>query len=191
MENKKKLTINISNFIYENPALVAILLQKYGYKIQTDNKSLSDVLNQINTGVFTFLYDGNIDFANDFASLIEKGEYENFVAEIVSFVFSLGASLINAFTGQDIAKKQRELQESIANANRASEEKLANAKLATLSETERVKMIADSLTQNAISLQKQSTMKLNNTWVYIAGIGGILAVIYGVILISKKISKNG
>jgi hypothetical protein len=191
MDNSKKITINISNFIYENPESVAMLLQDYGYKIETENKSLSEVLKQINAGVFTFLYDGNINFANDLALLIQNGGYVNFVAEVVGFVASLGSTLITAFTGQDIAKKQRELQETIASANRASEEKLANSKLATLSETERVKMIADSLTQHSISLQKQSTMELNNTWIYVVGIGGILAVIYGIILIRIKTKQNG
>lgn len=180
----------ISDFIYDRPELVAVLLSKYGYTVSIENKRLINIITELNTETFKLLYSGNEKFADDLASLMQGEGYSNFVAEVIGFVGAFGSSLITAFTGQDIAKKQRELQENIANATRASEEKLANAKLATMSETERIKMIGDSITNSSILEQKRATMKLNNTWIYIAGIGGILGILYGISLIFTKKKKN-
>lgn len=109
-------------------------------------------------------------------------------------VASVGGSLITSFIGgaraKKEAKKQRELQKAMFLANLTSQEKLKYEELKLLGETERTKILADTMLGYRIALQEQSTKRLKDTWIYVAGSGLGLSLIYGVALVGGSYKKG-
>jgi hypothetical protein len=109
-------------------------------------------------------------------------------------VAGIGVSVITSVIGgasaKKEAKKQRELQRSMFLANLTSQEKLKYEELKLLGETERTKILADSLLGYKIALQKESTQRLKDTWIYVAGSGLGISLIYGVALIGGSYKKQ-
>jgi len=109
-------------------------------------------------------------------------------------VAGIGVSLVTSVIGGARAKKeaqkQRELQKAMFLANLTSQEKLKYEELKLLGETERTKILADSLLGYKIALQKESTQRLKDTWIYIAGSGLGISLIYGVALIGGSYKKQ-
>jgi hypothetical protein len=102
---------------------------------------------------------------------------------------SLVTSVIGGASAKKEAKKQRELQKSMFLANLTSQEKLKYEELKLLGETERTKILANSLLGYKIALQKEGTQRLTDTWIYVAGSGLGISLIYGVALISGSYKK--
>jgi hypothetical protein len=109
-------------------------------------------------------------------------------------VAGIGVSVITSVIGgasaKKEAKKQRELQRTMFLANLTSQEKLKYEELKLLGETERTKILADSLLGYKIALQKESTQRLKDTWIYVAGSGLGISLIYGVALIGGSYKKQ-
>jgi F0F1-type ATP synthase membrane subunit c/vacuolar-type H+-ATPase subunit K len=109
-------------------------------------------------------------------------------------VAGIGVSLVTSFIGGSRAKKeakrQRELQKSMFLANLTSQEKLKYEELKLLGETERTKILANSLLGYKVALQKESTQRLKDTWIYVAGSGLGISLIYGVALIGGSYKKQ-
>ena len=85
-----------------------------------------------------------------------------------------------------IPEKQRELQTQIALTNLASQEKFAMEKLRIEQETARTGILANSLLAYRESLQKESTARLKDTGIYVAGLGVGMGSFYGLYLMFSK-----
>ena len=109
-------------------------------------------------------------------------------------VAGIGVSLVTSVIGgaraKKEAKKQRELQKAMFLANLTSQEKLKYEELKLLGETERTKILANSLLGYKIALQKEGTQRLKDTWIYVAGSGLGISLVYGVALIGGSYKKQ-
>jgi hypothetical protein len=109
-------------------------------------------------------------------------------------VASIGASAITSILGgvgaKKEAKRQRELQKSIFLTDIALKEKLQLEQLKLLGETERTKIFANSVTEYKIALQEQGTQRLKDTWIYVAGSGLGISLIYGMSLVVQSYTNK-
>jgi hypothetical protein len=109
-------------------------------------------------------------------------------------VASIGGSLISGIIAGSQAKKeaerQRQLQKDMFLTNLTSQEKQKYEELKLLGETERTKILADSMLGYKIALQKESTQRLKDTWIYVAGSGLGISLIYGVALVGGSYKKG-
>lgn len=103
---------------------------------------------------------------------------------------SIGTSLFGASRAKKEAEKQRALMWNMKMAEIASNEKLVYEQIRTQNETERIRILADSLGKYREALQKESTIRLRDTWIYLAGIGAGTGVIYGISLMASKSKSN-
>jgi len=108
------------------------------------------------------------------------------VAVGVGAVASIGSALIGSSRAKREAEKQRQLMWNIKMAELATQEKLQYEQIRTQAETERIKILANSLEKYREALQKESTIRLRDTWIYVAGLGSGIGAIYGVYLIGSK-----
>ena len=109
---------------------------------------------------------------------------------VASTAVSVGTSLLGASNARDQAQKQRDLIWSMHNADLAQKEKQFNETLQTTNETERIKILSDSLFQYRESLQKESTIRLRDTWIYVAGLGAGTGILYAITLMYSKSNGN-
>jgi hypothetical protein len=169
----------ISDFIYNYPDVVVGLLNKYGYDISVDTATLPE----INQGVFNAIYvDGNISFTNDFDKAISSEGFFNFIMEF----FNVAMSAFKAKQDSDLADKMRDTIRTTTLANLSQQEKLANEELKSKSETERTKILANTLLAYRQTLQMESTSRLKGSGVYVLG----LAIGLGIILLAYKVTKK-
>ena len=105
---------------------------------------------------------------------------------VAGMVVSLGSALIGSSRAKKEAEKQRQLMWNLKLAEIASNEKLVYEQIRTQSETARIEILANSLGKYREALQKESTIRLRDTWIYVAGIGCGTGIIYGVYLMSSK-----
>ena len=109
-------------------------------------------------------------------------------------VASVGGSLVTSIIGGSRAKKearkQRELQKAMFLSSLTSQEKLKYEELKLLGETERTKILADTMLGYKIALQKEGTQRLKDTWIYVAGSGLGISLIYGVVLVGGSYKKG-
>ncbi len=184
MTNQEVAIKKVADFIYQKPDVVVSILKESGYDISMDNATLQ----QINELTFTALFNEEQPFTDKFTNVYGSDGYLNF--EPISMGIMAGASIISSIIGGSRAKKeaqkQRELQKAMFLANLTSQEKLKYEELKLLGETERTKILANSLTQYRISLQEQSTKRLKDTWIYLVGAGLGISLFYGLFLFSKK-----
>jgi hypothetical protein len=105
-------------------------------------------------------------------------------------VATIGVSVISSVIGgagaKKEAKRQRELQASIFLTDIALKEKLQLEQLKLLGETERTKILANSITDYRIALQEEGTKRLKDTWIYVAGSGLGISLIYGVSIVVQS-----
>jgi hypothetical protein len=187
MKNSTEYAKQISDFIYNKPEIVAVLLTKYGYVISTENKKLIDIITELNKDVFELLYNDNQKFADDLASsMLSEGYVYASGSGVVGAVASLGSALIGAFTASSQAQKQRELQANVTNATLSSNEKLGYQTIQTQAETDRINNITTNVSAYRASLNVESTKRLNNTWTYILALG----ISFGLFYALSKIGKN-
>lgn len=196
MENTNKYAKQISNFIYNKPEIVAVLLIKYGYPISTENKSLIDILTELNAYTFELLYNGNEAFALDLANeMTDKGYLNNDGATavtgkggngVVGALTSLAGALIGAFTASSEGAKNRQLQGNIANATLTSQELIGLETTKINAETEKINNITSNAASYRSSLNVEGSKRLNNTWVYVLAIGVSFGIFYALSKIGKK-----
>ena len=105
---------------------------------------------------------------------------------VASMAVSIGTSLLGAETSKGIASKQRDLAWNMKMAELAEQERISMEQIRTSAETDRLKLLSDSIGAYRIALQKESTVRLRDTWIYVAGLGCGTGVLYGLFLISSK-----
>jgi hypothetical protein len=105
---------------------------------------------------------------------------------VAGIAVSLGTSLLGSSRAKKEAQKQRQLMWNLKVAEIASNEKLVYEQIRTQGETARIEILANSLGKYREALQKESTIRLRDTWIYVAGIGCGTGIIYGVYLMSSK-----
>ena len=105
-------------------------------------------------------------------------------------VVSIGTSFLGAESAKKEGQKQRELMWNLKMAEIASNEKIAYEQIRTQNETERIRILADSLRLYREALQKESTIILRDTWIYVAGLWCGTGVIYGLFLMYSKSNSN-
>jgi hypothetical protein len=110
---------------------------------------------------------------------------------VAGIAVSIGTSLLGSETAKKEAKKQRELMFNLKMAEIASNEAIKYEEIRTIAETERIRILTDSLGKYREALQKESTIRLRDTWIYIAGLGCGTSAIYAVSLMFSKSKSNG
>lgn len=110
---------------------------------------------------------------------------------VAGLAVSIGTSLLSSSASQKQSQKQRELVWNMHLADMTQKEKEFNAQLQAESESERIKILSDSLEKYREALQKESTIRLRDTWIYVAGLGAGTGVIYAISLMYSKSSSNG
>jgi len=181
MEKLTPINQKITDFIYNKPDVVVVLLQQAGYNIDLKTATLQ----QINKIVYGALY---INKDETFAKLLDNaiandGE-NNFVVAIVSSIIS---GVIGGVFAAKEGDKQRELIKQVELSKLAMTEKLTEEKIRAEQETGRVNILANSLLEYRKTLQVESTARLKDTWLYVTGLGVGLGVLYGVYLIGSDI----
>ena len=101
-------------------------------------------------------------------------------------VVSIGMGVIGNQASKKQAEKQFAFQKQFAITKLASDEKFAMEKLRIEQEIARTGILSSSLLAYRESLQKESTARLKDTWLYVTGRGLGLGILYGVYLIGSK-----
>jgi hypothetical protein len=169
----------ISDFIYQKPEVVAMLLNQYGYNINLDKTTLQE----INQFAFEALYSGNAEFAQ---SLDEAIENDGYLGIAVTVGLAVASSIIGGMSAKKEAARARELQKNIALSQMALTEKLSMEQIKAQSEGQRAQILLNSALEYRKLLQVESTARLKDTWIYIVGLGLGMGMFYGIYLISKK-----
>ena len=184
MNNQEVAIKKIADFIYQKPEVVVAILKESGYDISIEKATLQ----QINELTFTALFNQEQPFTEKFTKVYGSDGYLNF--EPISMGIMAGASIVSSIIGgaraKKEAKKQRELQKAMFLANLTSQEKLKYEELKLLGETERTKILANSLLEYRTALQKEGTQRLKDTWLYLVGAGLGISLFYGLFLFTKK-----
>jgi Flp pilus assembly protein TadB len=102
---------------------------------------------------------------------------------------STAMSFIGANMAKKTADKQRKQVWNQETMKVASNEKLKLIEIATTAETDRIKIFSDGLGKYREVLQKESTIRLRDTWIYVASLGAGTGVIYAVSLMASKIKQ--
>lgn len=181
MEKLTTTEQKIADFIYDYPEVVVKVLKANGYNISVDTATLPKINELTYRAIFV---DNNIDFANSLDNAIANEGYSSFIPLLVMGAFSLASSLIGGAMASSQAQKQRELQKNIALAGMAQNEKLMMEQIRAQSETERNKILATTLLEYRKTLQTESTARLNDTWIYVTGLGIGIGIIYGIYLLA-------
>jgi len=178
MENTIEDRIN--NFIYDKPEVVVVLLQKFGYVIELQSATLP----QITTLVYTALYiNKDQPFTIALSKSIANDGELNF---IVGAIIAIAGAIYGGITAQQEGKKNRDMQMKLTQAKLSMDEKLTEEKIRATQETERLKILSNTILSYSETLQKESTTRLKDTWVYVAGLGLGIGVLYGIHLIASK-----
>jgi hypothetical protein len=183
MNNQDIATKKVADFIYQKPDVVVTILKESGYDISIDDATLR----QINDLTFTALFNQEEPFTSKFTNAYASDGYLNI--EPISLSIMAGASIVSSIIGGARAKKeaekQRALQKATFLANLTSQEKLKYEELKLLGETERTKILANSMLDYRIALQKEGTQRLKDTWIYLVGAGLGISLFYGLFLFTK------
>jgi hypothetical protein len=110
-------------------------------------------------------------------------------------VAGIAVSVGMGFFSAESAKKQSEKQMAqLWNQETmkiASQEKLFLEQIRTENETELIKIFSEDMLKYREALQKESTIRLRDTWIYVAGLGAGTSAIYAVSLMYSKSKTNG
>lgn len=179
MEKLTPINQKITDFIYDKPDVVVVLLQQSGYNIDLNSATLQ----QINKLVYGALYVNQDEgFAKSLENAIANDGESNFVGAIISSVIG---GVISGVFGAKEGDKTRELQKQLKLSELGLTEKLTEEKIRADQETARLGIMANSLTEYRITLQKESTTRIKDTWLYVTGLGIGLGILYGVYLIGS------
>lgn len=170
----------INDFIYDKPDVAVVLLQQFGYDINLKTATFKQIIKL----VYTALY---INQDKPFAEALDNaiandGEYNVIASLVISVVSSVVGGILAAKEGD----KNRDLQKKLALAQLSVDEKLAEEKIRAMQETARLEIMINSMLAYRTTLQKESTARLKDTWLYVTGLGIGLGILYGVYLIGSK-----
>jgi hypothetical protein len=180
MENLTSIDKKINDFIYEKPDVAVVILQQFGYDINLKTATLP----QITKLVYTALYiNQDKPFAEALDNAIANDGENNVVAGIV---VAIASSVIGGVFGGIEGDKNRDLQKKLALAQLSMEEKLSEEKIRAEQETARLNILANTLLAYRSTLQKESTARLKDTWLYVTGLGIGLGILFGVYLIGTS-----
>jgi gas vesicle protein len=180
MENVTTIDKKINDFIYDKPDVAVVILQQFGYDINLQTATLP----QITKLVYTALYINEDElFAQALERAILNDGESNVIGAIAGAVVS---SVVGGIFGASEGKKNRELQKKLALAQLSMDEKLSEEKIRAEQETARLNILANTLLAYRETLQKESTARLKDTWLYVTGLGIGLGILYGVYLIGSK-----
>lgn len=179
MEENNEIAKKINDFIYEQPDVVVVILQQYGYDINLKTATLPQIIKL----VYGAIYSDDKPFLEAFDNAMANNGQNNFVVAIATAVIG-GA--ISYFGGAEEGRKNRDLQKDIALAELATQEKLSGEKLRIEQETARFDILANTLLEYRKTLQKESTARLKDTWLYVTGLGIGLGIIFGIYLIGSS-----
>jgi len=169
----QEIDSKIIKYIVFDPVMVVKILEVNGYKV---SEPIS--LQKINKEVFKGIYqDKNPFLINDLLIEIRSEGFSNF--EPITMGISAGLSIISSVIGAKQAKKALELQRKIALANLSQQQLLGEESIRTGAETERTKILLQTLQQYQSDLQTQSTERLKNVWIYVGMLGASIALIWG------------
>ena len=105
---------------------------------------------------------------------------------VAGIAVSITTSVIAGNQAKKIANQQFDLQKQIAITQLAEQEKIEMEKLRIEQETARTGILAGNLLAYRESLQKESTARLKDTGIYVAGIGIGMGSFYGLYLMFSK-----
>jgi gas vesicle protein len=180
MQNTTAIDKKINDFIYEKPDVAVVILQQFGYDINLQSATLP----QITKLVYSALYISQDEaFAQALDNAMTNDGESNIIGAIVGAV---AGSVIGGLFGASEGKKNRELQKKLALAQLSMDEKLSEEKIRAEQETARLQILANTLLAYRTTLQKESTARLKDTWLYVTGLGIGLGILYGVYLIGSK-----
>ena len=183
MQNITAIDKKINDFIYEKPDVAVVILQQFGYDIKLQTATLP----QITKLVYTALY---INEDEPFAQALENAMVNDGENNIAPLLVSAGVSLIGSIAGglfgSSEGAKNRALQKKIALAQMSMDEKLSAEKIRADQETARLTILSNTILAYRTTLQKESTARLKDTWLYVTGLGIGLGILYGVYLIGSK-----
>lgn len=180
MENITAIDKKINDFIYDKPDVAVVILQQFGYNIDLQTATLP----QITKLIYTALYvNQDESFTQALAIAITNDGESNVVGAIAGAVVS---SVVGGILGASEGKKNRDLQKKLALAQLSMDEKLSEEKIRAEQETARLQILANTLLAYRETLQKESTARLKDTWLYVTGLGIGLGILYGVYLIGSK-----
>lgn len=176
--NYTEIDSKISNFIYEKPELVVEVLKKYNYKLP-----YKVTLQDITSNTFKAIYmDENKQFIDEFSNLIANDGYNN-VLPVVALAVTAAISIASSIMGANQAKKALELQKKIALANLSQQKLIEQERIRVGAETERTRILLNSLQQYQSDLQKQSTQRLKDVWIYVGVLGASAGIVIGVYML--------
>lgn len=168
----------IQKTIFEKPEIVVKILRDSGVRVSNE-----PTLSEITSKTFTELYEKkNLDFGRRLDILLTTGEYNN----AIGIAIAIGSSIVSGILGSRQARKQRELQMRIATANLENEKLLAEEQNRIYGETERTKILANSLTSFRTALQSESTARQKNVYIYLIALGLGISIIYGTNLLLSE-----
>ena len=180
MDKVTAIDKKINDFIYDKPDVVVVILQQYGYDIDLRTATLP----QITKLVYTALYINQDEpFARALENSIANDGENNLVAGLV---VSIVGSVVSGFLGASEGDKNRELQKKLALAQLSMDEKLAEEKIRAEQETARLNILANTLLAYRTTLQKESTARIKDTWLYVTALGIGLGILFGVYLIGTS-----
>ena len=183
MENTTAIDKKINDFIYDKPDVAVVILQQFGYDINLKTATLP----QITKLVYTALYISKDEpFAQALDNAMANDGENNIVPLLVMGAVSLVSSVVGGLFGAKEGDKNRELQKKLALAQMSMEEKLAGERLMAEQETARLNILTNTILEYRKTLQKESTARLKDTWLYVTGLGIGMGILYGVYLISSK-----
>ena len=179
MEENNAIANKINDFIYEQPDVVVVILQQYGYNIELKTATLPQIISL----VYTAIYNNDKPFLEAFDNAMLNDGQNNFVVALATAVIG---SAVSYFGGAEEGRKNRDLQKDIAIAQLSVQEKLAGEKLRIEQETARFDILANTLLEYRKTLQSESTARLKDTWLYVTGLGIGLGILFGVYLIGSS-----
>jgi hypothetical protein len=180
MDNTNAIDKKINDFIYDYPDVAVVILQQFGYDIELKTATLTEITKL----VYTALY---INQDEEFGQALDNAiinEGQNNV--VVALAGALIGSVVSGIFGASEGRKNRDLQKKLALAQLSMSEKLAEEKIRAEQETARLTILANTLLEYRKTLQKESTARLKDTWLYVTGLGIGLGILYGVYLIGSK-----
>lgn len=180
MDKVTPIDKKINDFIYDKPDVVVVILQQYGYDIDLRTATLP----QITKLVYTALY---INQDEPFAKALENSianDGENNI--IVGLAVALVSSIVSGVLGAKEGDKNRELQKKLVLAQLSMDEKLSEEKIRAEQETARLGILANTLLSYRTTLQKESTARIKDTWLYVTALGIGLGILFGVYLIGTS-----
>ena len=158
---------------------MVVILQQSGYNIDLKTATLPQIIKL----TYSAIYNNDKPFIEALGNAIANDGENNVVVALAVAVIGAVASY---FGGAEEGRKNRDLQKSIALAELSTQEKLAEEKLRVEQETARTGILANTLLEYRKTLQKESTARLKDTWLYVTGLGIGLGILYGVYLIGSK-----